>query len=236
MELISYKILQGKYSGPMEIEIKLPKNLKLIYNEGIIGDGCYKTHNHFIGFVQQNDYLDIDFEEELYENNHPCINMSTFMFGDLIAIVLTDIKFISNHPDFYLSSDEIISDFNLHDYYIVRYTDDVYNKEKLDKLFKNEIVINNVEELIDKQGEPYKISKIQTLNGPYSVDLFTITTKNYYNPNIKDLSIELETNNDIERIITSFSMSKDNQPKIVVMKNANDLFESMKLEVLDNIR
>lgn len=30
-------------------------------------------------------------------------------------------------------------------------------------------------------------------------------------------------------------MSKDKQPKIVVMKNANDLFESMKLEVLNNI-
>ena len=235
MEFISYKIMQGQYNGPKETEIKLPKDLKLIYNEGIIGNGCYDTHNHFIGFINQDIYKDINIEDEIYENNEGWHNIFTFQFGGLIGIVLTDIKFMSNHPEFYSSSDEIINEFDLNNHYIIHYTDDVYDKEKLDKLFKNEIVINNVEELIVKKGEPYKISKIQSINGPYSVNLFTITTKNYNHPSVKTLSIELETDCDIQRTVEPFSLSKDIQEKIVIMKNANDLFEEMKNKVLNNI-
>lgn len=235
MEFISYKIIQGQYNGPVETEINLPKDLKLIYEDSIIGSGLHNNHNHFIGFINQDDYKDINIEDELYDNNEGWHNILTFQFGNLIGIILNDIKFVSNHPEFYSSSDEIINEFDLNNHYIIHYTDDEYDKEKLDKFFKKEIIISNVEELIVKKGEPYKISKIQSFNGPYSVDLFTITTKNHINPNIKTLSIELETNCNIQQKVESFSMSKDVQEKIVIMKNVNDLFESMKNEVLNNI-
>lgn len=235
MEFVSYKITQGQYGGPIETEINLPKDLKLIYEDSIIGSGLHNNHNHFIGFINQDDYKDINIEDELYDNNEGWHNILTFQFGNLIGIILNDIKFVSNHPEFYSSSDEIINEFDLNNHYIIHYTDDEYDKEKLDKFFKKEIIISNVEELIVKKGEPYKISKIQSFNGPYSVDLFTITTKNHINPSVKTLSIELETNCNIQQKVESFSMSKDVQEKIVIMKNVNDLFESMKNEVLTNI-
>ena len=234
MEFVSYKITHGTYNGPTETEINLPKDLKLIYDDGAIGRQLHDNHNHFIGFINQDDYEDIDIEEEIYNNNEGWHGISTFQFGNLIGVVLSDIQFISNHPEFYINSNEIIDEFNLHNYFIIHYTNDVFDEEKIDKLFKKEIIVNNIEELIIKKGEPYKISKIQSVKGPHSVDLFTIITKNEYNQNIKTLSIEFETNIEIENKVENFSMN-DKKRKIVVMKDANDLFEEMKHQVLSNI-
>ena len=62
MKLKTYKTLYGYYNGPSENNINLPENIKLVYDDGEIGDGLTNGHNHYIGFIK---YTDDIAEEEL---------------------------------------------------------------------------------------------------------------------------------------------------------------------------
>lgn len=150
--LIKYTVDRGFYNEVKGIDIFLPKELKLVYKEGSIGDFCHKGHNHYMGFMKYNERL----RKEIVDANRW---VNTYMFGDLLLITITDIKDENNVLPVY-DYKEMMEEFDLSNYFII------YSKPAL---YKANL---NFEKVQDEHI--YQIIRIKDLQGPYFGNSFMI--------------------------------------------------------------
>lgn len=109
--LIKYTVIKGFYKSKSKINIYLPKTLHLVYKDGDIDNTCHTGHNHYIGFVKYNEEL----FEELQNKNR---DVHVYKFDNLILITIDDIFDEDNMLPIY-TSQEMMSEFNLDNYFIV---------------------------------------------------------------------------------------------------------------------
>lgn len=216
MLLKKYTVLRGIWNTIEQTEIFLPNNLKLICDNGMVGEQLHTGHEHYIGVMKKTDEFDID---EYYDNYDSCV--SIYDFDDLYIFIINDIKFIHEKPELYNNSKELIDEFDLNNYYIIYYFGD--NSKNTCLNFND----------LNKKGKIYAISKLIDIKGPYSTTMFTInikswlTKKEYY-------AIELENSVEISKRIENPS-HYNNKLKMEICKNAWKLFESVKQEVISKI-
>lgn len=219
METVTYKIIQGYYKEVVEEELILPVGIKLLYEEGVIGDSCHKGHNHFMGIIRKNDYNDEELDDFIDDNT----NILPYNFSsDYLLIILRDIKFI-DEPPLYKNSEEFMSEFNVRDYYISNKT-----KDELDSKFYDEIKPGMEYNIYDyiKPGKVYNVVKILNIKGPNSVSTFTVSNGNSYGREMYGMI--REDNVDIVRLIENFN----NNTRITINKEGKEDFERIKNEVL----
>ena len=163
----TYKVLKGHYKSVKEEEITIPKNMKLLYNDGCIGRGLHNGHNHYLGCMR---LLELPKEIKDY-----------YEFCDLAFFVFSDIKFIDETPEFY-TPEEFMNEFELNEYYIELRTKGYFKNSELmieyvesEEEFKKFVEDNYVE------GITYEICKITNIEGPYSVTLFSVSNGNKFN-------------------------------------------------------
>lgn len=225
-----YKAIRGFYNGTEEITIIVPENIKFLYREGDIGHTLYDGHNHYMSFIRLSDY-NYDICEEL-TNNNPWLE--TCEFGDeLLLLVFDNIKFIDDVP-LYESYQEMMDEFELNQYYIIESKKDKFDNHIFQKLYGKDksildIDIKDLNKFII-EGKPFKISKINKIEGPYAVTLFSIMNENYCDDKPSYCMI-LHENVELLRVIQTIL----NEYNITITKNATELFEKMKNNVLTQI-
>lgn len=231
MKIKEYKALRGHYNGKDEITITIPENVKFTYNDGDIGNMCHKGHNHYISFIRLSDY-DYDIREELTNLNRW---LHIYEFGnELILLTLDDILFIDDVP-LYNSYQEMMDEFELDEYYIIQSKKDKIDEDKFAELHNrqpslldwSETYMNNC--MI--KGKIFKISKIITIRGPYSVKMFSVTNGNYFDDR-PTYSMMLHDGVEITNIIQDLTHNTN----ITITKDAVDLFNEMKNNVLKQIQ
>jgi hypothetical protein len=225
-----YKALRGFYGGTEEITIIVPENIKFLCRDGDIGHGLHNGHNHYMTFIHLSDY-DYDICEEL-TNKNPWLE--TCEFGDdLLLLVFDNIKFIDNVP-LYESYQEMMDEFELNQYYIIETKKDKFDTNIFQKLYGEDKSILNVDvKDLNKfiiKGKPFKISKINKIEGPYAATLFSIMNGNYYDDKPSYCMI-LHENVELISVIQTIL----NEYNITITKNAVALFEEMKNNVLNQI-
>lgn len=157
--LIKYTVIKGFYKSKSKIDIYLPKTLHLVYNDSDIGGGCHIGHNHYIGFIKYNEEL----FEELQEKNR---DVNVDKFDDLILITIDNIFDEDNILPIY-TSQEMMSEFNLDNYFIVCKKSSLYELKKGTDLAQLEWTQIQTEHI-------YQIIRIKEILGPYSVTGFRI--------------------------------------------------------------
>lgn len=224
----TYKILQGGYNQIYETEIHLPEDLKFIYRDGDCGSVCHIGHNHYLGMIK----YDKDIRKEIVNLNG--IGVTTYEFGDeLMIILLNDIKPIDELP-LYDSYKEFMNEFELDKYYIIQSKNDTLDEEKFKELYNRKPTLYDWE-ITDMdncllKGKPFKISKIIYVEGPYAVTIFSIMNGNYFDDR-PTYSMMLHCGIEITNIIQDLTHNSN----IKITKDAVDLFEEMKNNVLKQI-
>lgn len=223
MKLKTYKTLYGYYNGPCENNINLPENIKLVYDDGEIGDGLTNGHNHYIGFIK---YTDDITEEELDELN--TFGQEAIKFGDLLMITISNTKFIDEPPIY--TYQEMMKEFELDRYFIAFKTHSTFPEDFIKNGdFSKESIEKNV-----IPGKWVEIHKIVSIKGPYSVDLFSIN-------NWDDLfssetySISFNRHENINRYVNSLHETMFDKFDSFIMKDEWDLFNEMKDNVLNKV-
>lgn len=232
----TYKVIKGFYKEKNEIEIALPEGLKMTYKDGAVGPGgCFEGHNHYIGFIRNSDYPE-DIRKQIHDKNHW---VNTELFDDLTMVYIDDIKPIDELPVY--TSEEMMEEFGLRDYFVVCEKLPKYENLEWKRLWDDaEGDINKLAQvIIDTQlnrkvvipGKVYEIYKIQEVQGPYDCKAFNIMIGNYFNDKptyvIQDSSLEI-----VRHCEDHFS---SNHTKYI-KKNAYELFEQLKNEVLSQIK
>jgi hypothetical protein len=232
----TYKVIKGFYNEKKEIEIVLPEGLKMTYKDGAVGPGgCFEGHNHYIGFIRNSDYPD-DIRDQIYDKNHW---VHTEPFDDLTIVYIDDIKPIDELPVY--TSEEMMEEFGLRDYFVVCEKLPKYENLEWKKLWDDaEGDVNKLAQVIlDTQlnrkvvipGKVYEIYKIQDIQGPYDCKAFNIMVGNYFDDRptyvIQDSSLEIV--NHCEDLFSSKHTK-------YIKKNAHELFEQLKNEVLSQIK
>lgn len=162
----TYKVLKGYYKDVKEEEITIPKNMKLLYNDGCIGYGLHNGHNHYLGCMKLSE-LPKDIE-------------GYCEFCDLAFFVFADIKFIDETPEFY-TPEEFMNEFDLNNYYIELRTKSYFKNAVTFEYLESQ---EKFEKFIDDnyvEGITYEICKITNIEGPYSVTLFSVSNGNKFN-------------------------------------------------------
>ena len=157
----TYKVLKGYYNKIKEETITIPKNMKLLYDNGCIGYGLHHGHNHYLGCMKKS--------ELTKEITH------YYEFSDLVFVVFDDIKFIDESPEFY-TSEEFMNEFELNKYCIEFQTEGYFEDLKLDiDSFEEEekLILYAKDHYVE--GYTYEIWKITDIKGPYSVKVFLVT-------------------------------------------------------------
>jgi hypothetical protein len=218
----TYKVLKGYYNSKIEIKIKLPEKIKLIYKEGEIGTSCYIGHNHYIGFIKKSD-CDSDIITKLKDNSS---EIEIYDFLDLIIIVIKNISPIDTLPVY--SSEEIMKEFKLDEYYVLYSYPDSPSIPFEDFLKKAEELKYDKEELNHyiNSGKCYCVYKIKSIEGPYNINVFRILIEEELNI----YSMELCTNIIYYDIFIDFL----NKKHITYTKNPK-IFNSMCTKVLNKI-
>lgn len=150
--LIKYTVERGFYNEVKAIDVFLPKELKLVYKDGSIGDCCHKGHNHYMGFMKYNESL----RKEIADANRW---VNTYMFGDLLLITIIDIKDENSVLPVY-DYKKMMEEFDLVNYFII------YSKPTL---YKANLNYEKVQE-----EHIYQIIRIKDLQGPYFGQAFMI--------------------------------------------------------------
>lgn len=223
MNIKTYKALYGYYDGPDKNDIKLPDNMKLVYEDGEIGHSLTNGHNHYIGFIK---YPDDITEEQLDELNSFC--QSAIQFGDLLMITISNTKFI-NEPPIY-TYQEMMKEFELDKYFILFKTKNTFPEEFIKNGdFSKEAIEKNI-----IPGKWTEIHKIVNIKGPYSVDLFSIVN---YNEIIENecYSIAFNKHQDIDRYVSPMSETMFDKIDSFILKDEWDLFNEMKENVLNKM-
>lgn len=188
----TYKVLKGYYKDVKEEEIAIPKNMKLLFNDGCIGYGLHNGHNHYLGCMKLSE-LPKDIE-------------GYCEFCDLAFFVFDNIKFIDETPEFY-TPEEFMHEFELNKYYIelrtksyFKNTDFALECTESDEEFKKYVNDNYVE------GSTYEICKITNIEGPYSVTLFSVSNGNKFNGDeffsiTEDIGVYIQYICDLENLL-----------------------------------
>ena len=204
-----YKVLKGYYSGVKEEEIIIPKNMKLLYNNGAIGHGLHDGHNHYLGCMKKSE---LPKEATLY-----------YEFDDLVFLIFDNIKFIDESPEFY-TPEEFMNEFKLSEYYIEFQTEGYFKDVNLDiNSFETnkELLIYLKDNYV--KAKTYEICKITNIEGHYSVTVFTVTNAVKYN------SDELFNICEDKRIHVANICMADNK---IIYKNDDSMFKEMINNVL----
>lgn len=223
MKIKTYKTLYGYYGGPGENEIKLPVNMKLVYDDGIVGNRLTHDHNHYIGFIK---YPDDVTEEELDELNS--FGQEAIKFGDLLMITISNTKFVDKPPIY--TYQEMMKEFELDKYFIAFKTKDTFTEDFIKNGdFSKESIEKNI-----IPGKWTEIHKIVNIKGPHSVDVFSIVNWNYLY-DIESYSISLTKQQDIDRYVNSLEETMFDKVNSFIIKDEWDLFNEMKDNVLNKI-
>lgn len=223
MKINTYKTLYGYYGGPGENDIKLPENMKLVYDDGNIGDGLTNEHNHYIGFIK---YPDDITEEELDELN--TFGQEAIKFGDLLMITISNTKFIDEPPIY--SYQDMMSEFELDRYFIAFRTKNTFTEDFIKNGdFSKEAIEKNI-----IKGKWAEIHKIVNIKGPYSVDLFSVINWNE-TINTESYAILFNEHQDIDEYVNSLAETMFDKFDSFIMKDEWDLFNEMKDNVLNKI-
>lgn len=206
--LTTYKIKKHVYKEIYDKELKLPNKIKMIYNDDEIGYGIYKGFNHYIGFIKKSDY-NVDILDIICNNNS--VNIITYEFIDIIILVIDNILPIDPLPVY--SSDEIMKEYKLDEYYIM-YRDPITLKKILDS-YPNTDFLNDF----------YRVSKIKSIEGPYSISTVDI----YYDNHI--CTIELTRNNYIDKVLNVFRFEKNE----VIYTKSPTVFNELYAKVMNKI-
>lgn len=236
----TYKVIKGFYKEKKEIEIVLPEGLKMTYKDGAVGPGgCFEGHNHYIGFIRNSDYPN-DIRDQIHDKNHW---VNTEPFDDLTIVYIDDIKPIDELPVY--TSEEMMEEFGLRDYFVVCEKLPTYDSREWNRLWMEcggdadklaQLIIDTKLNLLDdpkvvKPGKVYEIYKIQEVQGPYDCKVFNIMIGNYFDDRptyvIQDSSLEI-----VRHCEDHFSSNH----KKYIKKNAHELFELLKNEVLSQIK
>lgn len=224
MDIKTYKTLYGYYGGPGENDIKLPDGMKLVYNDGEVGHTLTDGHNHYIGFIK---YPDDITEEELDELN--TFGQDAIKFGDLLMITISNTKFIDEPPIY--SYQDMMSEFELDRYFIAFKTKNMFTDDFIKNGdFSKEAIEKNI-----IPGKWTEIHKIVNIKGPYSVDLFSITNWNELS-NTECYSILFNDHQNIDEYVNSLAETMFDKFDSFIMKDAWDLFDEMKNNVLKKIQ
>ena len=173
----TYKVLRGYYRDVCEETLVLPEDLKLLYLDGDIGSGLTEGHNHYLGCIRKSDN-DTDLEITIEEINEG--SLSFYDLGDLLLIVIDNIRFISDSPEFY-TLEEFNSEFEIDNYFIEVSEMGNFRKDKDGN-------IQTSGEWIE--GKTCHISKINKILGPCSVEVSTIINySDLYKTEIYDISL-----------------------------------------------
>ena len=214
----SYKILKGWYNEVTEETLIIPKDMKLLYRNGSIGNFCHTGHNHYLGCLKN---PSDEVSDSIMNNRCAC----HYYFGNLQFFIFSNIKFVDETPKFY-TSEEFLNEFELDKYCIEFQTEGYYktNKELITSYKGHPIINLDFANWVDgKTTQIYKITKIE---GPYDVRVFRvqnhseITDTEYY-------SIEEITRIDLSRFCESYK----NSP--LIYKNDDSKFENMIKNVLN---
>lgn len=220
MDIKTYKTLYGYYSGPGENEIKLPVNMKLVCDDGIVGNYLTHGHNHYIGFIK---YPDDITEEELNELN--LFGQEAIKFGDLLMVTISNTKFIDKPPIY--TYQEMMKEFELNRYFIAFRTKDTFPEDFIKNSdFSKEVIEKNI-----IFGKWIEIHKIVNIKGPYSVDLISVVNWDKLLDN-ESYSISFNNHQDIDRYVNSLSETMFNKFDSFIIKDDWDLFNEMKDNVL----
>lgn len=227
----TYRAIKGFYNETNEIVINLPKGLKLTYRDGDYGNFCHVDHNHYIGFIKLSDY-NYDIRKEISDVNSW---VNTYDFGDeLLLITIYNIQPIDKLP-LYNSHQEMMEKFELDKYYIIQSKKDKFDEDKFEKIKNSQPLILDwtSEKLADYivPGEVFEISKIISIEGPFAVTLFSISTGNYFNNNPM-YSMMVQQGLELSHIINDYAGINNRR----VSKNEFELFEKMKNKVLEQIK
>ena len=230
MKMKEYKALRGHYNGKDEITITVPENVKFTYNDGDSGSMCHKGHNHYISFIRLSDY-DFDIRKELTNLNRW---LHTYKFGDeLILLTLNDILFIDDVP-LYNSYKEMMDEFELDKYYVIQSKKEKLDEDKFVELYNRKpSILDWFKTDLDYcmiKGKTFQISKIIAIRGPYSVKMFSIANGNYFDDR-PTYSMMLHDGIEITNVIQDLTCNSN----IKITKDAVDLFEEMKNNVLNQI-
>ena len=236
----TYKVIKGFYKEKKEIEIVLPEGLKMTYKDGAVGpSGCFEGHNHYIGFIRNSDYPD-DIRDQIHNKNHW---VHTELFDDLTIVYIDDIKPIDELPVY--TSEEMMEEFGLRDYFVVCEKLPTYDSREWNRLWMEcggdvdklarLIIDTELHVLKDPKvvipGKVYEIYKIQDIQGPYDCKVFNVMIGNYFDDRptyvIQDSSLEI-----VRHCEDHFS----SKHKKYIKKNAHELFEQLKNEVLSQIK
>ena len=224
MDIKTYKALYGYYGGPGENDIKLPDGMKLVYNDGDVGRTLTDGHNHYIGFIK---YPDDITEEELDELN--TFGQDAIKFGDLLMITISNTKFIDEPPIY--SYQDMMSEFELDRYFIAFKTKNMFTEDFIKNGdFSKEAIEKNI-----IPGKWAEIHKIVNIKGPYSVDLFSITNWNE-TLNTESYFILFNDHQDIGEYVNSLAETMFDKIDSFIMKDAWDLFDEMKNNVLKKVQ
>lgn len=153
-ELIKYTVIKGFYNEKKPVDIYLPKELKLVYKDGSIGDCCHTGHNHYMAFMKYNE----NHRKQIDDANR---YVNTYQFGDLLFIVIRDIKDENNVLPIY-DYTEMMEEFDLSNYFIIYKKPTLY-KTNLDY----DKVVNDLWYEKIQEEHVYQIIRIKDLQGPY---------------------------------------------------------------------
>lgn len=236
----TYKVIKGFYKEKKEIEIVLPEGLKMTYKDGAVGPGgCFEGHNHYIGFIRNSDYPE-DICDQINDKNHW---VHTEPFDDLTIVYIDDIKPIDEIPVY--TSEEMMEEFGLRDYFVVCEKLPTYDSREWNRLWDEcggdvnklaQLIIDTKSNVLEdpkvvKPGKVYEIYKIQDVLGPYDCKVFNVMVGNYFNDQptyvIQESSLEI-----VRHCEDHFSSNH----KKYIKKNAHELFEQLKNEVLSQIK
>ena len=176
----TYKVLRGYYRDVCEETLVLPEDLKLLYLDGDIGSGLTEGHNHYLGCIRKSSN-DIDPEIAIEEVNEGSLSFYDLGLGDLLLIVIDNIKFISDSPEFY-TPEEFNSEFEIDKYFIEVSEMGSFGKDKDGNI--------QISEEFWVDGKTCHISKINKILGPCSVEISTVINySDLYKTEIYDLSL-----------------------------------------------
>ncbi len=212
----TYKILKGYYDGLCEEDLVLPKDLKLLYLDGDVGSCLTYGCNHYLGCIRKpEDGFDIELEIENQNN----FGLEFYNLGELLLIVIDNIKFVSESPKFY-TPEEFNIEFEIDKYFIETREFDYFRADESgNTLFSEE------EDWVE--GKTCNISKIVKILGPYNIEVSTVVNySDLYKTNLYSMSVRTVSLNDL-----LFEFRENT--KLIVYKGDDSKYKEMIKRVLD---
>lgn len=224
----TYLIKKAGYSEIYDYEVNLPKDMKLLYKDGSVGDVLQIGFNHYIGCLRINN-ISQDYMDYLKKSH---LKLNTYKFNDLLFIVFNNIKFINEEPEYY-TSNEFMQEFELNKYYIEFKYEDEFDYDNFKKFLSkesNELLEDiNIEDIkkYRVKGKTYRICRITSIEGPYDITMFTVANYSPFSSETEMYMISEENGVKIQYMCDSLNIDK------LIYKNDSSKFNEMLNNVLN---